>query len=107
MKAQEQELKIKQKIQQLKNSYEKKFEEQEKIYTMIQKKLESVNLHEVISENEYNSLYMYLEDFCELGIGAEALLKILKEMDLTQVAEDLREALEMLKAKKLRKWQRD
>ena len=103
MKLQEEELKIKQKVQQLRNACTKKIEEQEKDYKLIQKKIESVELFSVISENEYVSLVTYLNRFCKLEIGAEALQGILKKMDLNVIAEELRTELERSKGQKAQK----
>jgi len=103
MKAQEDNLKMKEKIQQIKNSYDKKFEEVEKNFKLIQKKIESVELYSVISENEYASLYQYLELFCTLEIGAEALKGILSRMDLNSLSEQLRNELDAAKGQKAQK----
>ncbi len=103
MKAQEERLKVKEKIQTIINSYDKKFEEQEKNFKLIQKKIESVGLYSVISENEYTSLCSYLDVFCKLEIGAEALKTILSQMDLNKFSEDLRNGLENAKGQKAQK----
>jgi DNA-directed RNA polymerase subunit beta' len=102
-KAQEDELKIRQKVQALKNNYEKKFDEQDKAFKLIQKKIESIELHSVISENEYVSLYKYLDKFTTLEIGAEALQNILSNMDLNELSQRLREELEGSKGQKAQK----
>ncbi|OGC70050.1 DNA-directed RNA polymerase subunit beta', partial [candidate division WWE3 bacterium RIFOXYC1_FULL_39_7] len=103
LKAQEEELKIRQKIQTLKNSYDKKFEEQEKIYKLMQKKIESVELFSVISDAEYVSLSVYLEKFCKLEIGAEALQGILRKLDLNALSQQLRDELDTSKGQKAAK----
>jgi DNA-directed RNA polymerase subunit beta' len=103
LKAQEEQLKLKEKIQQIRNSYDKKFDEQEKAYKLLQKKIESVELYSVISENEYISLIDYLDKFCELQIGAEALKGILQNLDLNKLSEDLRSQLDNAKGQKAQK----
>lgn len=103
LKAKEESLKMKQKIQALRTAYDKKFEEQEKRFKLIQKKIESVGMYAVISENEYISLYSYLNKFCKLEIGASALQGILKNMDLNAVSEQLREELQKSKGQKAQK----
>lgn len=100
---QEKELKIKQRMQTLKNSYDKKFEEQEKTFKLIQKKVEGVELHSVISDNEYLSLSRYLDNFATLEIGAEALGSILGSLDLNELSESLRQDLEGAKGQKAAK----
>ena len=96
-------LKVREKIQQLISSYDKKFEEQEKNFKLVQKKIESVALYSVISENEYISLVNYLDGFAKLEIGAEALQKILQSLDLTTLTERLRNELDTSKGQKAQK----
>ena len=103
MKVEESRLKVKEKIQQIRNSYDKKFEELERNFKLIQKKIESVELYSVISENEYASLISYLGIFCKLEIGAEALQSILSQMDLNALSEELRNELENAKGQKAQK----
>jgi DNA-directed RNA polymerase subunit beta' len=103
MKVEESKLKVREKIQQIKSSYDKKFEDLEKSYKLIQKKIESVQLFSVISENEYTSLISYLDLFCKLEIGAEALQSILTKIDLNQLSEEQRGILERSKGQKAQK----
>jgi DNA-directed RNA polymerase subunit beta' len=103
LKVQESRLKVKEKIQQIRNSFDKKFEDQEKEFKLIQKKIESVRLYSVISENEYTALISYLDLFCKLEIGAEALKTILSKMDLNNLSEQLRVELENSKGQKAQK----
>ena len=100
LKVQEKEFDLKQKVQTVRNTYEEKMTEQESTFKMIQKKVESIKLHTILSENEYLSLYNYIEPFCKLDIGAQALQGILEEMDLNQLSVDLREELENSKGQK-------
>jgi DNA-directed RNA polymerase subunit beta' len=103
LKVQESRLKVKEKIQQIRNSFDKKFEDQEREFKLIQKKIESVQLYSVISENEYGALISYLDLFCKLEIGAEALKTILAKMDLNTLSERLRVELENSKGQKAQK----
>ena len=103
MRAEESRLKVKEKIQQIRNSYDKKFEELERSFKLIQKKVESVELYSVISENEYGALIQYLDVFCKLEIGAEAFKTILSKMDLNALSEMLRGELENSKGQKAQK----
>ncbi|MFC1621955.1 DNA-directed RNA polymerase subunit beta' [Patescibacteria group bacterium] len=100
LKAQEADHKLKQKIQALKATYDEKIVEQEKTYKIIQKKVESVKIHTVLSENEYISLYKYLHKFCKLEIGAEAIKGILEGLDLHELSAQLRENMETAKGQK-------
>ena len=103
MKAKEEELKIRQQIQKITTMYDKKIEEQEKKFKLIQKKVESVSINSVISENEYITLISYLDKFCKLDIGAEALKLILDRMDLNSLSESLREQMEKAKGQRAQK----
>ena len=103
MKSKEEELKIRQKIQKIKTANDKKVEDQEKKFKLIQKKIESVGLHSVISENEYISLVSYLDKYCKLEIGADALKGILIKLDLNALAEQLRDQLDNAKGQKAQK----
>jgi len=103
LRSEESRLKVKEKIQQVRNSYDKKFEELERSFKLIQKKIESVELYSVISENEYGALITYLDMFCKMEIGAEALKTILSKMDLNSLSENLRVELENSKGQKAQK----
>ncbi|MFH1898986.1 MAG: DNA-directed RNA polymerase subunit beta' [Patescibacteria group bacterium] len=103
MRSKEEELKVRQKIQKVKTAYDKKLEEQEKKFKLIQKKVESVGIYSVISENEYISLISYLEKFCKLEIGADAFKGILSRLNLNVLAEQLRTDLEKAKGQKAQK----
>lgn len=103
MKAKEEELKIRQQIQKITSTYDKKVEEQEKKFKLIQKKIESVEINSVVSENEYITLISYLDKFCKLEIGADALKVILDRLDLNVLSEQLREQLEKAKGQRAQK----
>ncbi len=96
----EEERRIREKVQQIRIQYEKKIEEQEKHFKILQKKIETVELYSVISENEYVQLVNYLDVFAKLEIGAEALQNILKGMDLNDLSEKLRQELNNSKGQK-------
>jgi len=100
LKAQEKEFTLRQKVQTVRNNYEEKMTEQESTFKMIQKKIESIKIHTILSENEYLSLYDYIEPFCKLDIGAQALQGILGSMDLNKLSVELREELETSKGQK-------
>ena len=99
-KSQEEALKIKQKVQAIRNAYEKKIEEAEKGFKIIQRKLESIEVFSVISDNEYMELMQYIDIFSKLEIGAEAVRNILTALDLNQLSTQLREDLETARGQK-------
>jgi DNA-directed RNA polymerase subunit beta' len=103
LKAQEAQHKLQQKIQVIRNQFARKMEDLEKEYKLIQKKIESVELFSVISDSEYIALADYLDKFCTLEIGAEALKNIMAAMDLNTLSSKLREELERSKGQKAAK----
>jgi DNA-directed RNA polymerase subunit beta' len=103
LKAQEELLKIRQRIQNIRTGYDRKIDEQVKSFGLIQKKLESVELYTILSDNEYVNLSEYIDVFAKVEIGAEALMGILENMDLNALASELREGLESAKGQKASK----
>ena len=101
--AQEEVLKLKQKIQTLITTYERKMEDQEKTFRLIQRKIESIELFTVLSDNEYINLANYIDMFTRVDIGAEAIKGILEAIDLNALASQLREELEGAKGQKASK----
>ncbi len=100
LKAQEIEYKIRQRTQTLRTKYEERMKENETNFKIIQKKIESIEKFSVISENEYLSLYKYLEVYCDLDIGAQAIKNILEGLDLHDLSAKLRNELETAKGQK-------
>ncbi len=103
LKSQEAELKLRQQIQKVTSSFEKRFEEVERNYTLIQKKIEGIELYSVISEAEYTTFGNYLEEFCTLEIGAEAMQNVLEAMDLSALSKELRDEMNNSKGQKASK----
>ncbi|HSX39183.1 MAG TPA: DNA-directed RNA polymerase subunit beta' [Candidatus Saccharimonadales bacterium] len=102
-KSQEEALKVKQKIQTIRNGFEKRIEETQKEYKIIQRKIESIEIFSVLSDNEYLALAQYVDVFAEMQIGAEAVRNILAEMDLNQLSTQLRDELDTAKGQKASK----
>lgn len=74
----------------------------------IEKKLQEVELYSVMTDRENILLEEYLDEFCEVAIGAEAIQKILAKVDMPQLSQELHAELEEAKessgrADKLRK----
>ncbi len=100
LKDQEKEFKQKQSVQAVRSVYEEKMIEQDATFKLILKKIESIELFTVLYENEYLSLHGYLDKFCRLEIGAQALKGILEEMDLNKLSLELRDQLDESKGQK-------
>jgi DNA-directed RNA polymerase subunit beta' len=101
--AEEAESRLNQQIQKIKNAYSDKIADIQVEYNLYIKKIESISLHSIISDSEYLVLSKYLDMFCELGIGAEAIRSILEKMDLNQISADLKNQLETAKEVKAAK----
>ncbi len=89
--------KIKQQVQKIRNTFSEKIEELEAEYKLYVKKIESIDLHTIIADNEYATLSKYLDMFCKLGIGAESIKEILEKIDLNSLSLELKEELESAK----------
>ena len=68
-----------------------------------EKKLNEVDLHTVMTDKEYIELEEYLDEFCEVSIGAEAVKKILDELDIKALRSEIKEEILTAKSTKLEK----
>ncbi|MCL5003803.1 MAG: DNA-directed RNA polymerase subunit beta' [Patescibacteria group bacterium] len=68
-------------------------EEREKVFRDLIARIKSVAYLSTISETEYFDLGSYLERFASLTMGAEALLKVLNNLNLAKLSEQLRKDL--------------
>jgi len=105
LEAKKQELQIKseRKIKKLKDSLPKQQEKAEKRLTRMKKKIESMDTLSVMTDSEYYSMLDYIEQFAVVSIGAEAIKYILENLDLVQVAMDLKKQLLTAKGQNLLK----
>ncbi|KKU51325.1 MAG: DNA-directed RNA polymerase subunit beta' [candidate division WWE3 bacterium GW2011_GWC1_47_10] len=101
--AQEMILKVREQVQKLRNLYVEKIDELESEFNVVAKKVESVELHTVLSDGEYLNLADYIDLFATVSIGAEAVYFILHELDLTKLCAKLREDLAAAKGQKAHK----
>jgi len=67
-----------------------KQEEQEKKYSILEKKLSSIKHLSILTDLEYLDMAEYMDRFCEVGIGAEALQRVLREMNLVDEIKKLK-----------------
>ena len=56
--------------------------------------IEEIAYKQVLTENEYNKLYLEYGDEFEAGMGAEAIEKLLEDIDLKETHDELTEELE-------------
>ncbi len=99
----EAEHKFKDKVNHIRAKQGEKLGELESEYGIMQRKLESIELFSVLSDNEYVNLADYIDDFCKVDIGAEALQKILTDLDLNALALELKEIVQNSKGQKAQK----
>lgn len=76
----------------------------EEISKALSERIKQIKKLSLLSEDEYQRLSDYgVEDFMKVGMGAEALLEILKTLDLNQLAQELREEVQKSTGQKLLK----
>ena len=99
----EAEHKFKDKVNSIRAKQAEKLGELDSEYNIMQRKLESVELFSVLSDNEYVNLAEYIDEFCKVDIGAEALEKILQNLDLNELSASLKEITQNSKGQKAQK----
>ncbi len=89
------ELKAKKAIVQAKQELEEQIEQNEEIYQTIADMVEDLEKRSILSEDGYIKLMDYqAESFIKVGMGAESILKLVKEIDLAELEDELRIKLE-------------
>jgi len=91
LKKQEFELKSKQAILKAKNKLDKALEETEEIYKTVKGMIKKIRKGTILSEDEYLKLDEYdAVDHLRVGMGAEAIMELVNEIDLDDLVEKLR-----------------
>ncbi len=103
IKMKEHSLRLQQKIQVLKNKMLQDWEEQSQFYKVVKRKLEGIDKFSVVSDVEYMQIRKYLDVFADMQIGAEAIQKILADMDLNVISAKLSDELSHTKGQKATK----
>ncbi|MBU0649834.1 DNA-directed RNA polymerase subunit beta', partial [Patescibacteria group bacterium] len=99
----EAEHKFKDKVSFIRVKQAEKHGELDSEYNIMQRKLESIEQFSVLSDNEYMNLADYVDVFCQVDIGAEALEKILANLDLNALSLELKETVQTAKGQKAQK----
>jgi len=87
-------LKVKQKIQTFRDQYLAEEERAEEIYQAIINLVKNLKDKALLSEDEYLKLMEYKgADFFKVGMGAEAILETVKNIDLEKLAADLKKVV--------------
>jgi DNA-directed RNA polymerase subunit beta' len=91
LKKQEFELKAKQEIAKVKNKLDKSLEETEEIYKTVKGMIKKIRKGTILSEDEYLKLDEYdAVSHLRVGMGAEAIMELVNEVDLDDLVEKLR-----------------
>jgi DNA-directed RNA polymerase subunit beta' len=102
--AEELELKAKAKRNAIHEEETAELAKNEELRTSTSEKVKFIKKLSVISEEEYHRLKNYgAEDFMKVGMGAEAILELLKSLDLDKLSNTLREEVKNSSGQKLLK----
>lgn len=77
-----------------------KIDKIEKEFKLIERKLEILDVYSVIEDSDYLNLYDYINKFCKVGIGAEALKEILQSLDMNSLAAELKDQMSRAKGQR-------
>lgn len=101
LKVTELEVKAKNKLGALKKQLETQLEQTEEIYKTLKQMVKKITRGTILSEDEYLKLEEYnAANHLRVGMGAEALLELVSELDLDQMIDDLRKEMEENKGAK-------
>jgi len=101
---QEIKLKIKQKIQNLKDEFILDLQKEEENYKNLSDLVKSLKLLSLLTEEEFSRLSEYkVNSFFKAGMGAEILLEVIKKMDLNKLSAQLQRQLEESKGSRYSK----
>jgi DNA-directed RNA polymerase subunit beta' len=97
-------LKAKQNLANLKEQLETELAQTEEVYKTLKSMLKRIRKGSILSEDEYLKLDEYnAVDHLEVGMGAESIMELVKDLDLNDLVEKLRVEVEETKgAKKLK-----
>jgi DNA-directed RNA polymerase subunit beta' len=97
-------VKFRQKKQRLKNKEAVEHDKLDELKKDLVDKAESIDVLSVLTESELHHLREFgADDFFEVEVGAEAILKVLKDISLTSTIRDLRQQLQETRSKQKKK----
>ncbi|MEA2056971.1 MAG: DNA-directed RNA polymerase subunit beta' [Patescibacteria group bacterium] len=95
IKTEETELKAKREIVRIKEELDQQVEQNKEIFETVEAMVERLEKKSILSEDEYIKLMDYRADaFLDVGMGAETILDLTKELDLEDLEDKLRQNLE-------------
>jgi len=94
-------IKTKRELSRLRENLQSEKETAEEVYKTVGTLVKKIDLKTILSEDEYLKLVDYEADsFMEVGMGAESVLKLLKNLDLEKEASELRQVTREAKGQK-------
>ncbi len=85
-------LKAKQQTQALRDAETTESDKTANLYARLTEIVKNINVATLLTEEEYQKLVEYdAVDFAEVGMGAESLLEVIKQIDLAKLSSDLRQ----------------
>jgi len=95
LKLEDLELKAKKAIVEIKQELGDQIDRNKEIYDTIKSMVKKIKKKSVLTEDEYIKLMDYqAESFIGVGMGAESILQLVKEVDLVQLEDELKTSLE-------------
>ncbi len=94
LKVQELEVKAKNKIMALKKQLDTELEQTEEIYKTLKSMIKHIGKGTILTEDEYLKLDEYdVASHLRVGMGAESVLELIEDIDLTKLVEKLRQEM--------------
>lgn len=94
LKKEEADLKAKNKLIALKQQLEVQLEQTEEIYKTVKTLAKGLNKGDILSEDSYVKLIEYdASDHVRVGMGADAVLEMIRQVDLDKLVEELRDEM--------------
>lgn len=93
-------LKMREQAAKLRDQGALKTDKIEKEYKALQRKLEGIEELSVLSDNEYLMISDFVNKFCKVGIGAEAIEEVLSKLDLNSLTLSIKDQITKAKGQK-------
>lgn len=92
LKVNEQKLKSKQRIQHLKDNLDSEIQNAESVYKTVKDMVRKIEVKSIITEDEYLKLMDYdATEYLRVGMGAEAVQELIRQVDIEELAAQLKE----------------
>ncbi len=98
--AEELRLKAREKAAKLRDKGAVETDKVEKEFKLLERKIEIIDQFSVLSDNEYLTISEYVDKFCKVGIGAEAIREVLEAINLNELVLSLKNQMEKAKGQR-------